>query len=62
MTPHIDQSTAYYEFEGTGTLAGLLAGVVPHKLAFPSVPSWNTIHTWLRELALLEGTLDPFAL
>ena len=30
-------------------------------MAFPSVPSWNTIHTWLRELAFLEGTLDSFA-
>ena len=31
-----DQPSAYYEFEGTGTLTGLLAGIAPHKLASPS--------------------------
>ena len=35
MTPHTDQPFAYYEFEGIGTLTGLLSGIVPHKLASP---------------------------
>ena len=30
-------------------------------LASPSVPSWNTIHTWLRELALLEESFGSVA-
>ena len=36
LTPHADKTPAYYEFEGTGTLTGLLAGIVPHKLASPT--------------------------
>ena len=36
MTPQLTQTESYYEFEGTGTLAGLLAGVVPHKWASPT--------------------------
>jgi hypothetical protein len=35
MTPHTDQTPAYYEFEGIGTLTGLLSGIVPHKVASP---------------------------
>ena len=34
---------AYYEFDGTGTVTGLLSGVVPQSLASPSgiVTSWE---------------------
>ena len=35
MTPHPNDTPAYYTFEGTGTLVGLLAGIVPHKVASP---------------------------
>ena len=35
-------------------------GDFSRKVASPSVLSWNTIHAWLRELALLEGSLDSF--
>ena len=35
MTPHTDQPFAYYEFEGIGTLTGLLSGIVPHNVASP---------------------------
>mgnify|MGYP002019256136 CR=1 FL=1 len=35
MTPHADQTPAYYEFEGIGTLTGLLSGIVPHNVASP---------------------------
>ncbi len=35
LTPHTDQPSAYYEFEGIGTLVGLLSGIVPHKVASP---------------------------
>ena len=54
MTPRTEQSPSYYEFEGTGTLAGLLGGVVPHNLASQSVPSWNRLHGWLQEMDLLR--------
>ena len=33
MTPHTEGTTAYYEFSGIGTLAGLLSGIVPLLLA-----------------------------
>ncbi len=36
MTPHPNDTPAYYTFEGTGTLVGLLAGIVPHKVASPT--------------------------
>ena len=36
LTPHIDETPAYYEFSGIGTLTGLLSGIVPHKLASPT--------------------------
>ena len=36
MTPYPDATPAHYEFEGTGTLVGLLAGIVPHKVASPT--------------------------
>ncbi len=36
MTPHADETRAYYEFEGTGTITGLLAGIVSHKWASPT--------------------------
>ena len=36
MTPHTDQTPAYYEFSGTGTLTGLLSGIVPHNVASPT--------------------------
>ena len=36
LTAHPDEVIAYYEFKGTGTLTGLLAGSVPHKLASPT--------------------------
>ena len=36
MTPYPDETPAHYGFEGTGTLVGLLAGIVPHKVASPT--------------------------
>lgn len=36
LTAHPEEVVAYYEFKGTGTLTGLLAGSVPHKLASPT--------------------------
>ena len=39
MTPRADQTPAYYEFEGIGTVTGLLAGIAPHKLASPTGPN-----------------------
>ena len=36
MTPYPDETPAHYSFEGTGTLVGLLAGIVPHKVASPT--------------------------
>ena len=36
LTPHTDETPAYYEFSGIGTLTGLLSGIVPHKLASPT--------------------------
>ena len=55
--------TDHYEFTGSWTSGKLVSGVVdlPQCMASPSVLSWNTIHAWLRELALLEGALDSFA-
>ena len=53
LTPHADETHAYYEFEGTGTITGLLAGIIPHKWAL-SVPSWNRLHGWLQEMDLLR--------
>ncbi len=38
LTPHPDESPGCYVFEGTGTLVGLLAGIVPHKWASPTGP------------------------
>jgi DNA invertase Pin-like site-specific DNA recombinase len=35
LTPHRGEVTSYYTFTGMGTLAGLLAGVLPHKVASP---------------------------
>ena len=35
MTPYPDDTPAHYRFEGTGTLVGLLAGIVPLKVASP---------------------------
>jgi site-specific DNA recombinase len=35
MTPCRNETPANYRFEGTGTLVGLLAGLVPHKVASP---------------------------
>ena len=32
---HTEQTTAYYEFRWIGTLAGLLSGIVPQKVASP---------------------------
>lgn len=45
----------YYRFEGVGTLAPVLTGVlphVPHNLASPTPASWNHIVEWL---GLLDG-------
>jgi DNA invertase Pin-like site-specific DNA recombinase len=36
LTAHADQAPGCYTFEGTGSLVGLLAGIVPHKLASPT--------------------------
>ena len=36
MTPHAQENTPYYVFEGTGTLTGLLEGIGSHKLASPT--------------------------
>ena len=36
MTPFADETPAYYRFEGTGSLVGLLAGIVPQKGASPT--------------------------
>ena len=36
LTPHTEKTPAYYEFSGTGTLTGLLSGIVPHKVASPT--------------------------
>ena len=38
MTPYAHHTPAYYRFEGTGTLVGLLAGIVPQKGASPTGP------------------------
>jgi len=35
LTTHADQTPAYYEFSGIGTLTGLLSGIVPHNVASP---------------------------
>ena len=35
MTSYADETPAHYSFEGTGTLVGLLAGIVSHKVASP---------------------------
>ena len=44
LTPHADQAPGYYTFERTGSLVGLLAGIVPHKLASPRGISPFTVH------------------
>ena len=36
LTPHPGEVTPYYTFTGTGTLTGLLSGVLPHKVASPT--------------------------
>ena len=54
MTPYPDETPALYTFEGTGTLVGLLAGIVPHKWASLSIPSWNRLHGWLQDMDLLR--------
>ena len=58
MTPHPNDTPAYYTFEGTGTLVGLLAGIVPHKVASLSVPSWNQVLGWLKEMDGLRKTIQ----
>jgi len=44
MTPHTDQHFAYYEFEGIGTLTGLLSGIVPHIMCV--LPAGAALATW----------------
>ena len=36
LTPHTEETPAYYEFSGTGMLTGRLSGIVPHRVASPS--------------------------
>ncbi len=36
LTPHADQTPGCYMFEATGSLVGLLAGIVQHNLASPT--------------------------
>ena len=48
LTP-VDRT--YYRFEGVGTLAPVLAGLlphVPHNMASPICASWNQMAGWLR--------------
>ena len=53
-----DATPAYYTFERTGTLVGLLAGIVPHKVASLSVPSWNQVLGWLKEMDTLRKATE----
>ena len=48
MTPYPDETPAHYSFEGTGTLVGLLAGIVPYKWASQTEQSWNKTMDWLQ--------------
>ena len=63
MTPHPNHTPAYYTFEGTGTLVGLLAGIVPHKVASPTglelnfeLPPAEEVFGWLQRLETLKKT------
>jgi hypothetical protein len=45
----------YFEFEGVGTLAEIMASDgVATMVASPSIPSWNQLLTWLREMQALR--------
>ena len=50
--------TDHYEFVGTWTLGKLVSGVVnlPQGMASLSMPSWNRILAWLREMAALQDS------
>ena len=51
-----------YRYRGTFTVGALFAGeVCPQLLASHTVPSWNTIYGWLRELALLSESVGSAA-
>ena len=57
-----NREAGLYEFAGHVRFDRLLHGVVfTQGGASRSVPSWNTIHAWLRELALLEESLGSVA-
>ena len=55
LWPKCEDDREFYEFDGTGTLEPLLAGVLlPHNLASLSMPSWNQVESFLRSLSRLK--------
>ena len=48
------ESPAYYEFEGTGTITGLLSGIAPHKWASPM----GIDQRWTRPLEMVARCQD----
>ena len=54
VQPKEDDDGEFYEFQGQGTLTPVVSGVLPHKLASPSIPSWNQIERFLRDMAQLR--------
>ena len=62
FTPSERDGHRIYRYRGTFTIGPLLAGVIdPQALAYHTVPSWNQIHAWLRELAILKETVESAA-
>ena len=60
FTPESQRGRRGFRFQATGTVAKLVAGVVPdqlstlHTVASLSAPSWNRLRGWLQEMDLLR--------
>ena len=54
IDPKVGNNGRYVRITGTGTLEPLVRGICPSMVASLSIPSWNQILAWLRQMDLLR--------